>query len=201
LDNQFIWSVNYDSLNQTTVDKLSGNVGNDFITNSTNSLTGQLSSNEYNLGFSGFSILNFVGNNLSLFDKSKWIDRSETTSSSTKFLTTIHPRIPSLQRIQETNSDKVFSLEGGASNDINIPINIYFKMNALDSSRTGLNYTYVNLNAIKTSVKHIKKLKFLLENENDNKPFIFSIKFTINRAKLVSNKTIESTPLSTIANR
>jgi hypothetical protein len=33
-------------------------------------------------------------------------------------------------------------------------------------------------------------LKFLLENESDNKPFIFTIKFILNRNKIaVSNKT------------
>jgi len=201
LDNQFIWAVNYDSLNQTTVMKLADNVGNDFVKNSSNSITQQLSSNEYNLGFSGVSLMSFVGNNLSLFDKSKWIDRNETSSTTTKLLTTIHPRIPKLENIQETNSDKVYSLDGGSQNDINVPLNIYFKMNALDNSRTGLNYAYVNLNGVKTSVKHIKKLKFLLENESENKPFVFTIKFTINRARLVLKKTIESTPLSTIANR
>jgi hypothetical protein len=201
LDNQFIWAVNYDSLNQTTVSKLALNVENNFIANQNNSIVKPLSSNEFNVGFSGESILNFVGNNLSLFDKSKWIDNFPSVSSTTNLLTTIHPRIPSLENIQETNSDKIRFIDGSSSDDIDIPVNIYFKMNSLDSSKPGLNYEYVNLNGIQTSVKHVKKVKFLLENESDNKPFIFTIKFTINRARLVLKKTIESTPTAQIANR
>jgi hypothetical protein len=201
LDNQWIWCVNYDSLNQNTVTKLGQNVANNFLNQQSNSLTSVLSSNEYNLGFSNEEILSFVGNNVSLFDRTKWIDDFPTISSTTKLLTTIHPRIPSLERIQETNPEKIFYLDGGAQNDIDIPINIYFKMNSMDNNKTGLNNEYINLNGIQTSVKHVKKLKFLLENESDNKPFIFSLKFTINRAELVVQSVIDSTPTATILSR
>ena len=71
----------------------------------------------------------------------------------------------------------------------------------MDNRKPGLYYDNFNLYCIKTTVKHVKKLKFLLENESDNKPFIFTVKFTINRAKLIVKKTIESTPLATISNR
>jgi hypothetical protein len=199
LDNQFIWSVNYDGLNETTAMKLSQNIENNFIRDQNNSIVSALSSNEFNVGFSGENILNFIGNNLSLFDKSKWIDTFPSVSSTTKLLTTIHPRVPNLETIRETNNDKIYYLEGSENSDIDVPINIYFKMNALDNSKPGLGYEYVNLNGIQTTVKHIKKIKFLLENESDNKPFIFSLKFTINRAKLVIKKTIESTPTAQIA--
>jgi hypothetical protein len=201
LDNQFIWSVNYDGLNQTTAMKLAQSVENNFLQDQRNSIVPALSSNEFNVGFLGSSILNFVGNNLSLFDSSKWIDAFPSVSSTTKLLTTIHPRVPSLESIQETNSDKIYYLEGASNDDIDIPINIYFKMNALDNSKPGLGYEYINLNGIQTTVKHIKKIKFLLENESDNKPFIFTIKFTINRARLVIKKTIEATPVAQIADR
>ena len=201
IDNQFLWCINYDGLDQNTVSKLALNIGNEFIKNSSNSLTTTLSSNEFNVGFSGASILGFVGNNVSLLDRSKWIDPFPSVSSTTKLLTTIHPRIPSLQTIQETNADKIYYLDGGQGNDIDIPLNIYFKMNAMDNSKPGLNYEYINLNGVKTTVKHVKKLKFLLEDENENKPFIFTIKFTLNRSKLIVKKTIESTPVATISNR
>ena len=201
LDNQFLWCINYDSLNQNTAMKLAQSVGNNFLKDQSNSITPALSSNEYNIGFSGVSIMGFVGNNLSLLDRSKWIDQFATITSTTKLLTTVHARIPSLEKIQETNSDKVYYLDGGSQNDIDVPINIYFKMNSMDNSKPGLNYEYINLNGIKTTVKHVKKVKILLENESDNKPFIFTIKFTINRAKLIVRKTIESTPLATISNR
>ena len=58
-------------------------------------------------------------------------------------------------------------------------------MNALDNNQTGLNYQYINLNSSKETVKHIKKVKFFLENEAENRPFTFSIKFNINRSKVI----------------
>jgi len=200
-DNQFLWMVNYDNINQTTVTKLGENIGNSFVTLSNNSITSKLSSIEFNLGYSDNTILTFVGNNNSLLDPSKWIDTTISVASTTKLLSTIHPQVQGLDKIQETNSDKIKSIDGGDQNDINVPINIYFKMNALDSSQSGLNYQYVNLNSSKSTVKHIKKLKFLLENEVDNRPFVFTIKFVLNRSKVVMRKSLVSTPTSLISNR
>lgn len=74
-------------------------------------------------------------------------------------------------------------------------------MNALDPTQSGLNYQYINLNAIKSSVRHTKKLKFLLENEVDNRPFIFTVKFVINRAKVVMRKSLVTTPTQLISNK
>ena len=67
-------------------------------------------------------------------------------------------------------------------------VNIYFKMNALDSSQSGLNYQYINLNSSKQTIKHIKKVKFFLENESENRAFSFGIKFVMNRNKVISKK-------------
>ena len=61
-------------------------------------------------------------------------------------------------------------------------------MNSLDTTQTGLNYEYINLNGSKKTVKHIKKVKFLLENEADNRPFTFSLKFNLNRNKIILKK-------------
>ena len=36
--------------------------------------------------------------------------------------------------------------------------------------------------------KHVKKVKFMLENEADNRPFEFTIKFNINRNKVIQKK-------------
>ena len=196
LDNQFLWMINYDNVNQTSVTKLADNIGNNFVTVNNNSITSILSSSEFNVGYSDSSILTFVGNNTSLVnDISKWVDPTPSSSSSTKLLTTIHPQLQGLNQIQETNADKVHSISPGLQNDINIPLNIYFKMNSYDpSTSTGQDYQYINLNGVKSTVKHVKKLKFLLENEIDNRPFIFTITFNINRAKVVMKKTISSTP-------
>jgi hypothetical protein len=183
---QFIWSVNYDSVSESTATKLSENIGNNFTTN--NSITGVLSSNEFNIGYNETNVLNFIGNNLSLLEPIKWIDNSTSVASTTKLLTSIHPVVQDLEKITETNSDKVKTVNSGDQNDIIIPINIYFKMNALDTNQQGLNYQYVNLNNSNKTVKHIKKVKFFLENEAENRPFTFSLKFNINRNKVILKK-------------
>lgn len=190
IDNQFIWMVNYDSITQNTVAKLSENIGNSFndLTINSNSITNVLSTNDYNIGYNETSILNFIGNNKSLFDPTKWNDSVVTVASTTKFLTTIHPVVKDLENIQEKNSDKVKNLPVGDKNSIVIPINIYFKLNALDTNQTGLNYQYVDLNNSTKTVKHVKKLKFFLENEAENRPFTFSLKFNLNRNKVTVRK-------------
>lgn len=192
IDNQFFWSVNYDSVDQTTVTKLSDNIGNLFSSNGNNSITDILSSTEYNVGYSDPSVLGFIGNNNSLMDISKWMDTINSIASTNKLLTTIHPSVQQITDIQETNSSKVHSLTN--TNTVNIPLNIYFKMNALDPSKPGANYQYINLNGVNQNVRHIKELKFLLYNQADNTPFIFSIIFTINRVNVIQQKTLSTSP-------
>ncbi len=193
LSNQFIWMVNYDSVTSNTVSKLSENIGNLFSSNNSNSVTSILSSTEYNVGYAETSILSFVGNNKSLLDPAKWIDPTVSVASTNKLLTTIHPVVKDLELITETNSEKVKTINPGDTNSIVVPLNIYFKMNALDSNQTGLNYQYVNLNNSQKTVKHIKKVKFFLENESENRPFIFTLKFNINRNKVIIKKTTQAT--------
>jgi len=194
IDNQFIWCVNYDKVDQTSVSRLGFNIGNSFITVKSNSLVQSLSSEDYNIGYGENSLITFLGNNNSLLDSSKWIEKDlPTAASTTKLLSTIHPQVQSFSKIQETNSDKVKSISGGAENDIDIPINIYFKMNSLDPTQTSLNYNYINLNQNKINVRHVKKLKFLLENEAENRPFVFTLKFTLNRSKTIVKKALTNT--------
>lgn len=187
INNQFAWSVNYDSVSDINVTKLSENIGNNFTVN--NSITGVCGSNEFNIGYNETTVLNFIGNNLSLLEPMKWIDNSTSVSSTTKLLTSIHPVAQDLEKITETNSDKVKTIGFGDQNDIIIPINIYFKMNALDTNQQGLNYQYISLNNSLKTVKHIKKIKFFFENESENRPFTFSLKFNINRNKVILKKT------------
>ena len=191
LNNQFIWSVNYDSAGSSSLGKLSENIGNLFETDN-NSITNVLGSNEFNIGYNQNSILKFKSNNKSLLETTKWIDNNVSVSSTTKLLTTIHPVVGSLEELVETNSDKIKSIDPGDNNSIIIPINIYFKLNSLDFNQTGLNYQYVNFNNSRETVKHVKKIKFFLENESENRPFEFSIKFNINRNKVVVKKTTEA---------
>jgi hypothetical protein len=188
LNNQFIWSVNYDSVSQRSISRLSENTGNQFIQRATNSITNVLSSPQYNIGYNETSILNFVGNNTSLLDPSKWIDTNISVASTNKLLTTIHPVIKDLETLVENNTDKVKSIKPGDNNSIIIPINIYFKMNSLDTNQNGLNYQYIDMNKSIITDKHVKKVKFMLENESDNRPFEFTIKFNINRNKVIQKK-------------
>lgn len=188
IDNQFIWMVNYDSITKSAVAKLSENIGNSFNNDNTNSITNVLSLPEYNIGFNESSVLNFVGNNKSLLDPSKWNDNVVSVSSTTKFLSTIHPVVKDLENIQELNSDKVKTINPGTNNSIIVPINIYFKMNGLDTNQNGLNYQYVDLNNSNKTTKHVKKVKFFLENEAENRPFEFTLKFNLNRNKVIVRK-------------
>ena len=210
MDNQFIWAVNYSSITSNSVNKLSENIGNAFNTKSAtkaadgiankskstltyNSLTKVLSSPEYNLGYNETTILSFAGNNKSVLENSKWLDTNVTVSSTTKLLSTIHPVTKDLDDLVETNSDKVYDLKPGNTSTIIVPLNIYFKLNALDSNQNGLNYKYVNFNNSKDTVKHIKKVKFALENEAENRPFTFTIKFNLNRNKVIFKRPDSNT--------
>ena len=192
LNNQFVWSVNYDSVSNTSLGKLGENIGNSFGGTVNNSITRVLGSNEFNIGYSENSILNFNSNNKSLLETTKWVDNNVSISSTTKLLTSIHPVVGSLEELVETNSDKIKSIDPGENSSITIPINIYFKVNALDFNQTGLNYEYINFNNSKETVKHVKKLKFFLENESENRPFEFTMKFNINRNKVVVKKTTQA---------
>lgn len=182
VNNQFLWLVNYEAITTDTnvVTRLSENIGN--IKKSNNSITNILSSSEYSVGYSENATLVFFGNNNSLLDNDKWIDTTISVGSTTKFLTSIHPVVNQIQDLVETNQDKIKTLPGGS--ELVVPINIYFKMNALDNTQTGANYEYVNLNKQTSTVKHIKKLKFYLENEAENNPFVFTIVFNLNRNKV-----------------
>jgi hypothetical protein len=177
LNNQFIWSLNYDSVTQNDLSKVSENIGNSFASLGNNSLVDKLSLTEYNLGYSENTAISFVSSNNSLTDPSKWIDTATSVSSETKLLTTIHPVIDTLQTLVENNEDKVKTINGNT--EFIIPIGIYFKMNSLDDTKPGNDV--VDLSKVTTSTTHVKKLKFFLEDENKNRPFIFTLKFTLNR--------------------
>ncbi len=189
-NNQFIWSVNYSTIEDTsTVTKLTDNIGNSFTSN--NSIVPTLASTEYNVGYSETTLLSFNNSNTSLLETNKWIENTVSVSSTTKLLTTIHPVVQDLDKLVEINSDKVHVVAGGPNNTINIPINIYFKMNSLDpNAGTGNNYKYIVLNNVTQTVKHIKKLKFFLENEAENRPFTFTVKFNISRNKVAVQKSL-----------
>ena len=192
MNNQFIWTVNYESVLDNNVNKITENIGNLFSTSLSNSITNVLGNNEYNVGYNETTLLSFLGNNKSLLDPSKWIDNSVSVSSTTKLLTTIHPVVQNLESVVETNTGKVKTINAGDANSTIIPLNIYFKMNSLDNNQAGLNYKYINLNLSKNTVKHVKKIKFFLENESENRPFVFTIKFNINRSKVIVKKVTQS---------
>jgi len=179
LDNQFLWQVNYTTVTDNSFNRISENIGNSFINNS---LTNVLGLTDFNIGYSEITPLAFNNSNNSLLEPSKWIDIDPSVSSTNKFLTTIHPVLNDLGDLVENSPEGVRNIKDGI--DLIIPINIYFKMNALDNTRTGNNYQWIDLNRQKQTVKHIKKLKFFLENESDNKPFKFTLTFNLNRNKV-----------------
>lgn len=203
LNYQYLWNVNFDSgdSNRNTniiTNKLSENIGNGFTTNNSNSITSILSSSEYNIGYNESTILEFVGNNNSLLDIKKWTDISPSVKSASKLLTTVHPSIQNLEDLVENNTDKVKNFK--TNQELIIPINIYFKMNALDpNDGSGKDSDYIDLNNISSTTRHIKKVKFLLENESENKPFIFRVKFTINRNKVVVQKLGKNNKLTSVS--
>jgi hypothetical protein len=180
LNNQFIWCLNYDSVTQNSLSKVSENIGNSFVNLGSNSLVDKLSLTEYNIGYSENTALSFVSSNNSLTDTSKWVDSVVSVSSETKLLSTIHPIIDTLETLVEDNEDKVKTMSGNT--EFIVPIGIYFKMNSLDDTKKGNDV--VDLNRVTTSTQHVKKLKFFLEDENKNRPFIFTLKFTLNRNKI-----------------
>lgn len=191
LDNQYLWSANYISVATTNVAKLADNIGNTFTTS--NSLTSITGLTEYNIGYSDTSSLSFVGNNTSLLEIDKWVDAAPSVSSANKLLTSIHLSTPRLTDITETNTDKLKTVKSGGENAVIVPINIYFKLNALNpTAGTGNNYQYVNMNNSTNTVRHIKRVKMFLENEAENRPFVFTVKFTINRSKVVVQKIATS---------
>jgi len=67
-------------------------------------------------------------------------------------------------------------------------------MNSVDPTQTDSNYNYVDLNGNNVYVRHVKKLKFLLENEAENRPFIFTLQFSMNRAKTIIQRSVANTP-------
>lgn len=182
LNNQFIWSLNYDSVTQTNLVKLSENIGNNFTSLSNNSITNILGLSEYNIGYSENTSISFLSSNNSLLDTTKWVDTVESVGSTEKLLSSIHPVVNDLESLVENNDDKIKSISGGS--EVIVPLHIYFKMNSLTNTKTGKNYEYIDLNKSKRTVKHIKKIKFFIEDENQNRPFIFSLKFTLNRSKV-----------------
>lgn len=204
---QFIWAVNYDSINETNSTKLAENIGNNFATVGNNSLTGILSSREFNIGYSENSILSFVGNNNSLLDATKWIDPVITRTSFNNVLATVHPEVQSLDKIQETNADKIKIVNPGESNDIDIPLNVYFKLNGCDPSVTGQNFEYLNFNRnLAGNISPdtaIRKVKFIIENEAENRPFVFVVKFVIQRylSAKIKKMTNVSGIFGTVRNR
>tara|TARA_R110000772_G_scaffold43995_7_gene101283 strand:- start:7041 stop:10460 length:3420 start_codon:yes stop_codon:yes gene_type:complete len=203
LNYQYLWNVNFDSGNTnkfatTITNKLSENIGNDFTIDNSNSITSILSSSEYNVGYNESTILEFVGNNNSLLDIKKWTDISPSVKSANKLLTTVHPSVQNLEDLVENNTDKVKSFK--TNQELIIPINIYFKMNALDpNDGSGRDSDYIDLNNTSSTTRHIKKVKFLLENEAENKPFIFRVKFTINRNKVVVQKLGKNNKLTSVS--
>jgi hypothetical protein len=205
LDNQFFWNINFGSVNSTSVTAYSQDIGNSFIANNSNSITNVLSSTQYNLGFAQNSILQFVNNNKSLLDTTKWIDTSSSVSSQNKLLTTIHPVVAELTDLVDTSyqSSGKYVHNLTTVNTVTVPINIYFKMNALDNTKTGANYQYINLNGVTQNQTHTKYLKFYLQIDSASQPIQFTLTFRFNRINttgIKNNIPVAGSPLLNVVN-
>jgi TolA-binding protein len=187
LNNHFIWSVNYESVQDGQVNRLASNMGNSFQQDQSNSLTDIFSQPEYNLGYSEPQMINFLATNNSLIEPNKWVDDVVTVASTVKFLTTVHPVVPSLTEIVEKNREKVRIID--PKGEVLIPVNLYFKANSLDNSQSGVNYRYVIFDNTTETVKHSKKLRLLMKDEARGRNFSFTLVFNMNR-----NKTIFTSP-------
>lgn len=186
MDNQYVWSVNFESSSSNAQSRVAEDIGNSFTVN--NSLASVLSNSSYNVGFSGLkSKLSFVGNNKSLTEVSKWIDEEQGADAQTMFLTSIHPVTPNLEYLVEKNDTKIKTLP--ANETITIPIKIYFKLNALDNSVNQLNFKYVNLANLDKTMTHTKRIVMYLENEAESKPFRFVLQFNLKRNRIIDSKS------------
>lgn len=194
INNQFLWQVNYVEQTETTTVRTASDIKNDFISMNNNSLVDVLSSTEYNLGYNTNTLLSFNSYNNSLIDYEKWSEKTPSIVSNNKLLTTIHPVVQNLEYLIDRSSEMNKIVK--PQDYITIPINIYFKMNSINpDSGDGANYDYVNLNSLTTSVRHVKRVKFYLENKAENKAFIFTIKFNINRNKVSVGRFISEPSL------
>ena len=133
-------------------------------------------------------ILKFNNDSNSLLDNSKWIDIKQTSSSTNKFLTTIHPVVSGLNQLVESNTEKVRYITSDSSDDIVVPINIYFKLNAMDNKKSIKSYSWIQFTNSTKPVTHIKKLRVYMETESSSKPFVFDLKFVINRNRTIFKK-------------
>ena len=185
MDNQFAWSVNFDSSSSNAQSRVAESIGNNFT--KTNSLVTVLSESSYNLGYSSNNKLSLIGDNKSLTETSKWINQDGGVDSQTKFLTTVHPVVQNLENLVEKNDKKVKTLAAGET--VAVPLKIYFKLNALDNNINGLNFKYVNLGGLDKTVTHTKKVVMLLENEAESRSFRFTVQFNLKRNRIIDSKS------------
>ena len=189
MDNQFVWSVNYESSASSTQNRLADNIGNSFA--ESNSLIRVLSTTQYNLGYGESTKISFKSGNKSLTDPEKWTDPTRSADAASAFLTTVHPVVTKLEDVVETNSEKTRTL--AANETVQIPLRIFFKMNAQDNTTESDGSKYIDLNNSRDTKKHSKKVRFILKNEADNRSFRFTIQFDMNRVKIANSSNSSST--------
>lgn len=192
IDNQFVWSVNFDTAKANEDSKLAENIGNDFQKNNSNSISKILSSEKYNVGYGGSNRLAFVGENKALQDPAKWIDVASGVQALNLFQTTVHPVTPTLEDIRETNSEKTRQIAG--MNEITIPVKIFFKINAMDNTQEQDGSRYVIMSNFKQTIIHRKKVSMLIKNVADNRSFKFTVEFVMTRNNTDGKSTIDLKP-------
>lgn len=180
IDNQFVWSVNFETSSSDPVNKLAETIGNDFTQKGNNSLVNILKDERYNIGYGGNNRLSFYSENKSITEKSKWISTT-VANPDDQFLTTVHPIVSKLESIQETNSQKTKQL--AANTVIDIPIGIFFKFNSNDNTQPVSGSKYVDLSNIQATAAtkfHTKKVSMLIKKD-DGTSFKFTVEFIIRK--------------------
>jgi len=101
---------------------------------------------------------------------SHWITIRNEDSGSTKLGSTVHPFLNTTKDLINTDGLQTIN----ASENIRIPLNVYFKMDV-----TKENGSLLEISSSSTPQRRTKKLKFYMEVENKERPMQFELNFVI----------------------
>lgn len=191
LDNQWLWVSNYhNAITGSNKFTCADNGFGGFLNTS-----GSLIGNGFNTSIA--SIVCSDNKNVGLNDVETAIDAfanlfpditnldlwASTTSSGLgaadkRFAATVHPAINNFSDLISVNADSVKLISSTANNYIDIPLKIYFMLDAKTNTISNTNAIYNAAGAI-NRVKRTRYVKMFMEPENSTRPFEFTVKFNI----------------------
>ncbi|MFW6016576.1 MAG: hypothetical protein ACOCRK_09065, partial [bacterium] len=129
----------------------------------------------YNIGYNSGDTNNII-DNLNLLDNVSWtINETEIDKRKGKFEATIHPNIDPIDSIVEEGQEKIKEIK--ASEDVTLPINIYFKPSHYN------NDIWVSSRGRSGFQELEKKVKIFIEKEGEARPFQTTLNFKLRREK------------------